>query len=67
MVTRKYAVVGMTCHHCELSVQEEIAELPGVSDVRADHSSGEVRVTSAEPIDATAVAGAVEAAGYSLG
>ncbi len=64
--TTTYAVTGMTCGHCELSVQEEIGELAGVSAVRADHTTGQVVVTSAALLDATAVAAAVEEAGYSL-
>jgi copper chaperone len=61
-----YDVVGMTCGHCELSVQEEVGELDGVLAVEADHASGRVTVTSAEPLDRAAVAAAVEEAGYSL-
>jgi copper chaperone len=64
--TTTYDVNGMTCGHCELSVQEEIAELDGVLEVRADHAAGRVTVTSAEPLDPAAVAAAVEEAGYSL-
>ena len=66
MTTETYAVTGMTCGHCELSVQEEVAALDGVTDVRADHTTGRVTVTSAEPLDPAAVAAAVEEAGYSL-
>ena len=51
-----YAVAGMTCAHCELSVQEEIGELEGVLEVSADHATGRVTVTSAEPLDPAAVA-----------
>ena len=64
--TATYAVTGMTCGHCELSVQEEIAELGGVLEVRADHAAGTVTVTSADPLDRAAVAAAVESAGYTL-
>jgi copper chaperone len=66
MTTTTYAVSGMTCAHCELSVQEEVAELDGVVEVRADHTTGRVTVTSAEPLDPTALAAAVEEAGYTL-
>jgi copper chaperone len=66
VVTATYDVAGMTCGHCERSVQEEVAELDGVVEVHADHSTGRVTVTSAEPLDPTAVAAAVEEAGYSL-
>ena len=62
MITATYDVAGMTCGHCELSVQEEVAEL----DVSADHSVGQVTVTSAEPLDPAALAAAVEEAGYSI-
>ncbi|QIG44708.1 cation transporter [Nocardioides anomalus] len=61
-----FDVVGMTCGHCEMSVQEEVGELAGVRGVSADHVSGRVTVTSAEPLDRAAVAAAVAEAGYSL-
>ena len=64
--TAVYAVTGMTCGHCEASVSEEIGELPGVLSVAADHTTGQVTVTSAEPLDRSAVTAAVEEAGYSL-
>ena len=64
--TVTYAVAGMTCAHCELSVQEEIGELDGVLEVSADHATGRVTVTSIEPLDPAAAAAAVEEAGYSL-
>ena len=64
--TTTYEVSGMTCGHCEQSVQEEIGELDGVTEVHADHTTGVVTVTSAAPLDTSAVAAAVEEAGYSL-
>jgi len=64
--TTTYAVTGMTCGHCELSVQEEIAEIDGVLEVTADHTTGQVTVTSAEPLDPAAVAAAVDEAGYAM-
>ena len=66
MTTSTYAVTGMTCEHCELSVQEELAELAGVHSVAADHSTGLVVVTSSEPLDPAAVGAAIEDAGYTL-
>ncbi|MDN4174479.1 heavy-metal-associated domain-containing protein [Nocardioides sp. SOB77] len=61
-----WTVTGMTCAHCEASVREEIGELPGVESVTADHASGAVVVTSAEPLDRSAVEAAVAEAGYEL-
>ena len=64
--TSTYTVTGMTCGHCVASVQEEVGELPGVTDVDVDLATGRVAVTSAAPIDHGAVQAAVEEAGYRL-
>jgi copper chaperone CopZ len=64
--TTTYAVSGMTCGHCELSVQEEVGAIQGVLEVSADHATGKLTVTSSETLDQAAVAAAVEEAGYSL-
>jgi copper ion binding protein len=66
MSTATYTVSGMTCEHCVASVTEEISEIDGVSAVDVQLASGAVTVTSAEPLDATAVRSAVEEAGYKL-
>ncbi|MCW2666144.1 MAG: Heavy metal transport/detoxification protein [Frankiales bacterium] len=66
MSTETYTVSGMTCGHCVASVTEEVSELPGVTDVAVDLGSGRLTVTSAEPLGADTVRGAVEEAGYSL-
>jgi copper chaperone len=61
-----WSVSGMTCGHCEMSVREEIGEIPGVTTVEASHETGRVVVTSDGPLDPAAVAAAVEEAGYRL-
>ena len=67
MTTRNtYTVTGMTCSHCVNSVDTEIRLLPGVTDVQVDLASGGVTVTSDQPLDETAVAAAVDEAGYEL-
>ena len=66
MTSATFVVTGMHCDHCELSIQEEISELEGVVEVRADHRTGQVTVTSTAPLDPAAVATAVDEAGYSL-
>ena len=45
MSERTYIVTGMTCDHCVLSVEEEVSEVPGVSDVDVDLASGRLTVT----------------------
>lgn len=66
MSTQNFTVVGMTCGHCVSSVTEEVTEIAGVSNVDVDLASGNVTITSAEPISDEAVRAAVEEAGYSL-
>ncbi|MFB8249628.1 heavy-metal-associated domain-containing protein [Streptomyces sp. NPDC001046] len=65
-VTTVFKVSGMSCGHCEGAVSGEIAQLPGVSEVTAVASSGEVTVVSAAPLDDEAVRAAVDEAGFEL-
>ena len=64
--TTTYTVTGMTCGHCAASVTEEVQGIPGVEDVNVAVESGAVTVTSAEPLEESAVRAAVEEAGYQL-
>jgi copper chaperone len=66
MSTSTYEVTGMTCEHCVASVTEEVAEIPGVTDVAVDLASGGLRISSTQPIPDETVRGAVEEAGYRL-
>lgn len=63
--TRTYAVAGMTCAHCVMSVSEEVAEVAGVADVSVDLASGRLTIVgqgfSDEEIEA-----AVSEAGYEV-
>ena len=64
--TSTWTVTGMTCGHCVASVTEELQEVAGVEDVAVTLETGEVVVTSAEPLTREAVEGAVGEAGYQL-
>lgn len=66
MTTTTYTVSGMTCSHCAGAVTEEVSQLAGVQNVDVDLATGAVTVTSAAPLDESAVRGAVEEAGYEL-
>ncbi|MEN0134689.1 MAG: heavy metal-associated domain-containing protein [Rhodococcus sp. (in: high G+C Gram-positive bacteria)] len=66
MSTSSVTVTGMTCDHCATSVTEEISALPGVTAVNVDLATGKVVIDSTTDLDPSAVAGAVEEAGYSL-
>ena len=70
MSTQSYrfvgTVTGMTCGHCVASVKEEVSEVAGVEDVDVVLETGQVTVTSTDPVDESAVRAAVEEAGYQL-
>ncbi|MTD47546.1 transporter [Conexibacter sp. W3-3-2] len=63
---RTYTVTGMTCGHCELSVQEEVEELAGVTTAHADRTTGTLTVTGTD-LDDAAIRAAVAQAGYETG
>ncbi len=65
MTENVYQVTGMTCSHCEMSVREEVEQMPGVTALTVSAQAGKLIVTSPEPIDDSAVLAAVEEAGYS--
>ena len=66
MSTTVWTVEGMTCGHCVKAVTEEVAAIPGVTEVDVDLDSGRVTVTSEADPSPDAVAAAVDEAGYTL-
>lgn len=66
MTAQNYTVKGMTCAHCVQAVTEEVSKVKGVIDVIVDLPSGSLTVASAAPLNADAVAEAVDEAGYEL-
>jgi copper chaperone CopZ len=62
--TTTYAISGMTCGHCELSVREEVEAVAGVTSAVADRQSGTLTITG--DADPGAVAAAVAEAGYEV-
>lgn len=65
MATNEYQVTGMTCGHCEMSIREEVSQIPGVEDIQVSAQTGKLVVSSDAPIDDAAVLAAVDEAGYS--
>lgn len=55
-------VEGMSCDHCEQTVEEALREVAGVTDATADHEAAQAVVDG--EADASALVAAVEAAGY---
>ena len=66
MATTTYTVTGMTCDHCVAAVREEVGKVDGVSRVVVELASGLVTVESEAPLDAAAIAAAVDEAGYEV-
>lgn len=66
MATNTYTVTGMTCQHCVGAVSGEVSLLPGVTDVQVDLATGQVTVTSDEPLELDAVRASVDEAGFEL-
>lgn len=62
----EYTIAGMSCQHCVAAVTEEVGAIAGVTDVQVDLSTGRLRVTSAIPLDDSAVRVAIEEAGYEV-
>lgn len=65
MTTTEYQVTGMTCGHCEMSVREEVSQVPGVTDLTVSAQTGQLVVTSDAELPDTDVLAAVSEAGYS--
>ena len=64
MSEREYQVTGMTCGHCEMSVREEVEQLPGVTGIQVSAAAGRLSITAPADLDDDGVIAAVEAAGY---
>ncbi len=62
---RSYAITGMTCSHCVVSVHEEVSKVVGVTDVDVDLDAGRLTVSGDDYSD-EAVTAAVADAGYEV-
>jgi copper chaperone CopZ len=60
----EYQVTGMTCGHCEMSVREEVGQVPGVEKIDVSAATGKLVVTASRPVEDAAVLAAVGDAGY---
>ena len=65
MNTTEYQVTGMTCGHCEMSIREEVSQIPGVDEIQVSAQTGKLVVSSTSALDDAAVLAAVDEAGYS--
>ncbi|TKR25130.1 heavy-metal-associated domain-containing protein [Natronomonas salsuginis] len=61
-MSQTITVEGMSCGHCEQTVEDALQEVSGVTDASADHESGQADVDG--DADVTALVQAIEDAGY---
>ena len=61
--TLTFVVPGMSCGHCVAAVTEEVAALPGVTDIAIDLDTKAVVVHGAA-LDDSAIRAAIVEAGY---
>ena len=61
-MTTTLTVSGMSCSHCEQSVQEALEAVSGVDSASADEANGTATVEG--DADSDALVAAVEGAGY---
>lgn len=59
-----FEVRGMSCGHCVAAITSAVSALPGVTNVEVDLAGSVVRVDGVA--NATAVAAAIEDAGYDV-
>jgi len=57
-------VEGMTCHHCEMTVEKALLELGDVKSAKADHVNKHVEIQYKNELDIEQVKGKIEKAGY---
>ncbi|QLD85291.1 heavy-metal-associated domain-containing protein [Natronomonas halophila] len=63
-MTTTISVEGMTCGHCEQTVEEALQNVPGVTDATADQEDDQVEVDG--DADTATLVEAVEDAGYTV-
>ncbi len=60
-----FTVPGMTCGHCKMSVEGEVAKVAGVASVAVDLDSKLVTVHG-EALDRDAIVAAIDEAGFEV-
>ena len=63
--TTTYTVPGMSCGHCRVAIQEEVAKVAGVDSVDVDLDTKRVTVNGAG-LDDGALRAAIDEAGYDV-
>ncbi len=65
MTTKTVNVPNISCHHCVMTIEREVGELAGVSQVKAEESSKQVTVSwDPDATDWTAIEGLMTEINY---
>lgn len=68
MTKKIYKIRGMHCRSCEILIEGNISEIPGVKKVKVDHKKGVAEVEYEQaPVATERVAEAIREAGYEIG
>jgi len=59
-------VKGMTCNHCVMAVEKALRSIQGISDVKVDLSTGQVKFKEDMPVDMDIVKEKIRKAGYEI-
>lgn len=62
-----YHVEGMTCDHCEMSIQKGVSELEGIVEIEANHEDSTTRIVyNPSKTDPDEITAAIEKRGYQV-
>ena len=64
MQKQTITVEGMTCHHCEMTVENAVRSIKNVKKVKASHPDKKVDIEYENFPDPEAIKMAIRAAGY---
>jgi copper chaperone CopZ len=56
----------MTCHHCEMTVENAVKQVNGVKDAKADRNAKKVEIKHKGELDMNAVRALIEEVGYKM-
>ena len=61
-----FTVEGMTCNHCEMTVENAVKQLPNVLSAKANHKEKTLEITYTGELKPEEVKEKVESVGYTL-
>jgi copper chaperone CopZ len=57
-------VEGMTCHHCEMTVEKAVKKFGNVKNAKADHLEKKIEIEYDNLLDIAAIKEAIRQVGY---